>query len=157
MVPKIFKKLKLPLNDNMKYVQKLVLLHLRLIPLTNKNVTDSAFRRIIFEAGNDINDLYILCEADITSKNKEKVNKYLNNIEFVKSKIEEIEKKDKLRNFQPPVDGKIIMQTFNIKPSKLVGEIKFKIREAILNGEINNNKKEAENYMYKIGKELKIY
>ena len=157
MVPKIFKKLKLPLNDNMKYVQKLVLLHLRLIPLTKKNVTDSAFRRIIFEAGNDINDLYVLCEADITSKNKEKVNKYLNNIEFVKSKIEEIEKKDKLRDFQPPVDGKIIMQTFNLKPSKLVGEIKFKIREAILNGEINNNKKEAQNYMYKIGKELKIY
>ena len=95
---KNFKKLKLPLNDNMKYVQKLVLLHLRLIPLTNKNVNDSAFRRIIFEAGNDINDLYMLCEVDITSKNKEKVNKYLNNIEFVKSKIEEIEKKDKLRN-----------------------------------------------------------
>ena len=149
MVPKIFKKLKLPLNDNMKYVQKLVLLHLRLIPLTKKNVTDSAFRRIIFEAGNDINDLYVLCEADITSKNKEKVNKYLNNIEFVKSKIEEIEEKDKLRNFQPPVDGKLIMLTFNLKPSKLVGEIKFKIREAILNGDINNNKKEARTYINK--------
>ena len=97
-----------------------------------------------------------LCQ-DNKKPYKKNPSKYLNNIEFVKSKIEEIEKKDKLRNFQPPVDGKIIMQTFNIKPSKLVGEIKFKIREAILNGEINNNKKEAENYMYKIGKELKIY
>ena len=156
MVPGIFKKLKLPLNEKMKYVQKLVLLHLRLIPLTKKYVTDSAFRRIVFEAGNDIDDLYILCEADITSKNEEKVNKYLKNLIYVKNKIEEIEKKDKLKNFQPPVDGEMIMKTFNLKPSKLVGEIKIKIREAILNGEIKNHKKEAQEYMIKIGRELNL-
>jgi len=156
MVPIIFKKLKLPLNEKMKYVQKLVLLHLRLIPLTKKTVTDSAFRRIVFEAGNDIDDLYILCEADITSKNEEKVNRYLKNLTYVKKKIEEIEKKDKLRNFQPPIDGEIIMKTFNLKPSKLVGAIKIKIREAILNGEIKNNKEEAEKFMMKIGEELKL-
>ena len=140
----------------MKYVQKLVLLHLRLIPLTKKSVTDSAFRRIVFEAGNDIDDLYILCEADITSKNEEKVNRYLKNLIYVKNKIEEIEKNDKLRDFQPPVDGEMIMKTFNLKPSKLVGEIKIKIREAILNGEIKNHKKEAQEYMIKIGRELNL-
>ena len=156
MVPKIFKKLKLPLNENMKYVQKLVLLHLRLIPLTKKSVTDSAFRRIVFEAGNDIEDLFVLCEADITSKNEEKVNRYLKNLTYVKRKIEEIEEKDKLRNFQPPVNGELIMKTFNIQPSKLVGKIKIKIREAILNGDIKNDKKEAKDYMIKIGKELKL-
>ena len=156
MVPGIFKKLKLPLNENMRYVQKLVLLHLRLIPLTKKSVTDSAFRRIVFEAGNDIDDLYILCEADITSKNEEKVNRYLKNLSYVKNKIEEIEEKDKLKNFQPPVDGEMIMKIFNLKPSKLVGEIKIKIREAILNGHIKNDKKEAKEYMIKIGKELKL-
>lgn len=156
MVPKIFKRLKLPLNENMKYVQKLVLLHLRLIPLTQKTVTDSAFRRIVFEAGNDIEDLYILCKADITSKNAKKVNKYLENLSYVKNKIEEIEEKDKLRNFQPPVDGQEIMKTFNLKPSKLVGEIKIKIREAILNGDIKNNTTEAKKYMMKIGKELNL-
>jgi len=156
MVPSIFKKLKLPLNEKMKYVQKLVLLHLRLIPLTKKSVTDSAFRRIVFEAGNDIDDLYILCEADITSKNEEKVNRYLENLSYVKNKIEEIEEKDKLKNFQPPVDGEMIMKTFNLKPSKLVGEIKIKIREAILNGDIKNDKKEAKEYMIKIGEELKL-
>lgn len=156
MVPKIFKKLKMPLNENMRYVQKLVLLHLRLIPLTKKSVTDSAFRRIVFEAGNDIDDLYILCEADITSKNEEKVNRYLKNLNYVKNKIEEIEEKDRLKNFQPPVDGEMIMKIFNLKPSKLVGEIKIKIREAILNGYIKNDKKEAKEYMIKIGKELKL-
>ena len=126
MVPIIFNKLKLPLNENMKYVQKLVLLHLRLIPLTKKNVTDSAYRRILYEAGNDIDDLYILCEADITSKNEEKVNKYLKNLKYVKNKIEEIEKNDNLKNFQPPVDGKMIMKKFKLKPSKLVEKLKFK-------------------------------
>lgn len=156
MVPGIFKKLKLPLNEKMKYVQKLVLLHLRLIPLTKKSVTDSAFRRIVFEAGNDIDDLYILCEADITSKNEEKVNKYLKNLSYVKKKIEEIEEKDRLKNFQPPINGEMIMKIFNLKPSKLVGEIKIKIREAILNGDIKNNKKEAEEYMMKIVKELEL-
>ena len=156
MVPKIFKRLKLPSNENMKYVQKLVLLHLRLIPLTKKTVTDSAFRRIVFEAGNAIEDLYILCEADITSKNEDKVKKYLKNLSYVKNKIEEIEKNDKLRDFQPPVDGEMIMKTFNLKPSKLVGEIKIKIREAILNGDIKNNTKEATEYMMKIGKDLNL-
>lgn len=156
MVPGIFKKLKLPLNENMRYVQKLVLLHLRLIPLTKKSVTDSAFRRIVFEAGNDIDDLYLLCEADITSKNEEKVNRYLKNLIYVKNKIRQIEEKDRLKNFQPPVDGEMIMKMFNLKPSKLVGEIKIKIREAILNGYIKNDKKEAKEYMIKIGKELKL-
>ncbi len=156
MVPKIFKRLKLPSNENMKYVQKLVLLHLRLIPLTKKTVTDSAFRRIVFEAGNAIEDLYILCEADITSKNEDKVKKYLKNLSYVKNKIEEIEKNDKLRDFQPPVDGEMIMKTFNLKPSKLVGEIKIKIREAILNGDIKNNTKEATEYMMEIGKDLNL-
>ena len=140
----------------MKYVQKLVLLHLRLIPLTKKNVTDSAYRRILYEAGNDIDDLYILCEADITSKNEEKVNRYLKNLKYVKNKIEEIEKNDNLKNFQPPVDGKMIMEKFKLKPSKLVGEIKVQIREAILNGEIRNNKVDAEKLMIKIGEELNL-
>ena len=156
MVPIIFNKLKLPLNENMKYVQKLVLLHLRLIPLTKKNVTDSAYRRRFYEAGNDIDDLYILCEADITSKNEEKVNRYLKNLKYVKNKIEEIEKNDNLKNFQPPVDGKMIMEKFKLKPSKLVGEIKVQIREAILNGEIRNNKVDAEKLMIKIGEELNL-
>ena len=156
MVPIIFNKLKLPLNENMKYVQKIVLLHLRLIPLTKKNVTDSAYRRILYEAGKDIDDLYILCEADITSKNEEKVSRYLKNLKYVKNKIEEIEKNDNLKNFQPPIDGKMIMKNFKLKPSKLVGEIKVQIREAILNGEIGNNKVDAEKLMIKIGEKLKL-
>ena len=156
IVPKIFRRLKLPLNENMKYVQKLVLLHLRPIGLAKNNITDSGYRRLIVDAGEDIDDLFTLCVADITSKNEEKVKKYLNNLNTVKQKIEKVEEKDQLRNFQPPISGDLIMKYFNLKPSKLVGEIKFKIREAILNGDIKNNFKDAEKYMIDIGKKMNI-
>ena len=155
-VPKIFKRLKLPLNENMKYVQKLVLLHLRPIGLAKENITDSGYRRLIVDAGDEIEDLFTLCISDITSKNEEKVKKYLKNLTNVREKIEKVEEKDQLRNFQPPISGEHIMKYFNIKPSKLVGKIKLEIREAILNGDIKNNFEEAENYMIKIGKKINI-
>ncbi len=154
MVKPIFKRMKLPLDSQMQYVRKMVFLHLRPIALTNPNTKDAAYRRMLFEAGDDIDDLLTLCRADITSKNENKVQRYLQKFDKVEKRIAEIEENDRIRNWQPPISGDVIMKTFGIKPCFEVGKIKSEIKDAILEGTIKNDYDEAFEYMVSLGKRL---
>ncbi|GGA97526.1 CCA tRNA nucleotidyltransferase [Puia dinghuensis] len=156
MVPKIFTKLKLPLNEKMRFVRKLVEYHLRPISLTKENITDSAIRRLLFDTGDDIDALMTLCEADITSKNKQKVKRYLEDFELVRQRLKEVEEKDKIRNWQPPITGEMIMEKFGLPPGRTVGDIKNAIRDAILDGVIDNNYDSAHDFMMKKAAELQL-
>ena len=156
MVKGIFKKLKLPLNQKMEFVKKMVALHLRPIVLAQEIVTDSAIRRLLFDAGDDIDKLMQLCDADITSKNPNKVRRYLANFQIVRKKLKEVEEKDRIRNFQPPVNGNEIMEMFNIKTGQEIGKLKKLIKDAILDGYVKNNKKDAIQYLKDMAKELNI-